>query len=207
MQFPNHFHLQVGKSKSRLFFISWTAPTQTRREWHLVRVNIDASISYNPDCLHNGRFIVEFFICHPSDVAQHPRNQRWWLEYHDDSAVARLHEGDYHLLRPDDNASLYAKKHRLRPFCQWVQLLDHSTHIHGPFDFAVINGRQSRDRVSTPDWDQLLLAQSKFDNDPPDVNKRIFEGIQYTRNFHTTFRDPSVRARVLATQQLMPGNT
>ena len=193
-------------STSRLFFVSWAYPTATRREWHLVRVNLDSSISYNPDCLHNGRFLVEFFVCHPRDLHLHPRNQRWWLEYHASSELARLHEGDYHLLRPDDKADIYATQNHLRPFCQWISLIDDSTFLHGPFEFAIINGRQTRDRISTPDWTQLVLAKSKYNNAPPDIDKRDFEGVQFSRSFHTHHFDPSVRARVMATRMLVPGS-
>ena len=197
---------QLISSSCKLFFISWSLPTSPRREWQLVRINLASSISYNPDCLHNGRFIVEFFICHPKDLHLHPRNQRWWLEYHSSASEARLHEGDYHLLRPDTNAESYARANNLHPFCQWVSILDRDTYIHGPFEFAIINGRQTRDRISTPDWSQLMLAQSKYSNAPPDVKKNDFEGVQFSRSFHTTYHDPSVRARVLATQLLTPGS-
>jgi hypothetical protein len=191
-------------SKCKLFFISWSAPGSLRREWHLVRVNLASSIAYNPECLTNGKFLAEFFICHPHDTDLHPRNQRWWLEYHSASSVARLHSGDYHILRPDSRADAYAKDRHLHPFTQWINLLHDATFLHGPFEFAVINGRQSRDRIGIDDWTALSVQREKYDDSPPDLNAKDMTGLQFTRSFHTTVSDPSVRARVLATHFLMP---
>ena len=195
---------RIVSSTSRLFFISWKQPSLLRREWHLVQLNLDASLSLNPDCLHSGRFLVNFLILHPSDKAQHPRNQRWWLEYHLSSSVARLHQGDYHLLRPDNYASVYAKENNLHPFCQWVNLLSDSTYIHGPFEFATINGRKTYDRVAVDDWKQLIAARSKYNDTAPDLNTRDFTGIQYSRNYHTACFDTGVQMRILATRFLQP---
>lgn len=191
-------------SESRLFFISWSRPTSSRREWHLVQVQFESSVSLNPDCLHNGKYLVNFLICHPKDRDIHPKNQRWWLEYHAASSVARLHEGDYHLIRPDQYASIYAKNNRLHPFCQWVNLLHPATFIHGPFEFATINNRLTRDRISVDDWTQLTIASSKYDDTAPDLDVRDWSGIQYSRNYHTTIMDPDVHARVLATNFIEP---
>jgi hypothetical protein len=66
---------RLVSSKCKLFFISWSAPGSLRREWHLVHVNLASSIAYNPECLTNGKFLAEFFICHPHDADLHPRNQ------------------------------------------------------------------------------------------------------------------------------------
>jgi hypothetical protein len=95
---PQHLASRLVASESRLFFISWSRPASRRREWHLVQVQFENSVSLNPDCLQNGKYLVYFFICHPKDRTIHPRNQRWWLEYHAASSVARLHEGDYHII-------------------------------------------------------------------------------------------------------------
>ena len=189
----------IVASDSRLFFISWKFPTQSRREWHLVQLQLDSSMALNPDCLVTGRFLVNFFICHPRDANLHPRNQRWWLEYHPSSSVARIHQGDYHLVRPDNYASVYAKENSLHPFCQWVNLLHTSTFIHGPFEFATINGRKTRDRIAVEDWQKLTVSSSKYDNAPPNLDTRDYNGIQFSRSYHSTIVDPSVEARLLAT--------
>jgi hypothetical protein len=191
-------------STARLFFISWKAPGSSRREWHLVQAQLDSSLSLNPGCLHNGKYLVHFFIIHPSDKQQHPRNQRWWLEYHPSSSIARIHQGDYHLLRPDSYASVYAKENYLHPFCQWVNLLHESTYIHGPFEFATINGRITRDRISDKDWQQLSIAHNKYDDTPPDLDRPDFTGIQFSRNYHTSVTDAAVHSRILATRFTHP---
>jgi hypothetical protein len=126
------------------------------------------------------------------------------LEYHAASSVARLHEGDYHIIWPDKYASTYAKTNSLHPFCQWVNLLQPETYIHGPFEFATINSRLTWDRISMDDWNQLALASSKYDDAPPDLNARDWSGIQFSRNYHTAVHDTDVHARVLATNFLEP---
>jgi hypothetical protein len=46
--------------------------------------------------------------------------------------------------------------------------LTHSdTYIHGPFDFASINARKTRDRTSQSDWDILSKQTSMFHNPLP----------------------------------------
>jgi hypothetical protein len=194
-------------SSSRLFFISWQAPATIRREWHLVRINLEASLSLNPECLHNGKFLSDFCICHPKDRDLHPRNQRWWIEYHAASSAAKLHQGDYHILRPDENSALYAKQNQLFPFSQWLNLLHDPTFVHGPFEFAVVNGRKTRDRICDDDWKQLIAAKEKYDDAPPNLQMNDFTGVQFSRSFHTSISDSSVHDRVIATHYLKPENS
>ena len=196
---------KLVQSQDKLFFISWKQPHLRCREWHLVQVRWDASMSLNPaGCVFNGKYLVLFYICHPRDINLHPRNQRWWLEYHVASTQARIHQGDYHLVRPDSNASAYAKQHGLHLFCQWVNLLHDATFVHGPFDFAVINDRKKRDRISDADWNQLHVAAQKYDNAPQDIDRCDHCGIQFLRSYHSIVADPAVHARVLATQFVNP---
>ncbi|KAL3785603.1 hypothetical protein HJC23_004751 [Cyclotella cryptica] len=194
---PSQLAASIIKSTSRLFFISWQLPSVPHREWHLVCVHLPSSLSLNPNCLSDGRYLVQ-------NKLQHPRNQRWWLEYHAASTVARLHQGDYHILRPDSYAPIYAKELNLHPYCQWVNLLHHETYIHGPFEFATINGRKTRDRISTSDWDILSQSSTRYDDAPPDLTHRDFTGIQFSRNYHTVLSDPTVRDRIVATHFLSP---
>jgi hypothetical protein len=83
-------------------------------------------------------------------------------------------------------------------------LLHPATFIHGPFEFATINNRLTRDRISVDDWTQLTIASSKYDDAAPDLDVRDWSGIQYSRNYHTTIMDPDVHARVLATNFIEP---
>eukprot|EP00956_Cyclotella_meneghiniana_P028882 scaffold68484_cov41-Cyclotella_meneghiniana.AAC.4 len=195
---------KIVGSTDRLFFVSWQHPGTNRREWHLVQLQLDSSLPLNPTCLHDGRYLVYFLICHPKDRHLHPQNQRWRLEYHPASTVARLHQGDYHLLRPDSHSALYAREHRLHPFCQWINLLHDKVYLHGPFEFATINGRKTRDRINNTDWAQLIAASPKFDNTTPELNMRPFTGLQFSCNFHIAVPDASVHARVIATRFIQP---
>ena len=47
---------------------------------------------------------------------------------------------------------------------QWINIDDQSTYLHGPFEFATINGRKTLDRISTKDWTRLEAQQDKYDN-------------------------------------------
>jgi hypothetical protein len=54
----------IISSADRLFFIS-VAVSPSYKEWRLVRVVLDDSISLHPACLQDGRFLVEFYVCLP----------------------------------------------------------------------------------------------------------------------------------------------
>jgi hypothetical protein len=95
----------------------------------------------------------------------------------------------------------------LFPFSQWLNLLHDSTFIHGPFEFATINGRKTRDRISDADWKQLIAAKDKYDDAPPNIQIQDFTGVQFSRSFHTSIYDSSVRERVVATHYLAPENS
>jgi hypothetical protein len=47
----------------------------------------------------------------------------------------------------------------------------------GPFDFATINNRKTRDRVPGPEWSQLQAQKIKFDNDVPLQNRTLMVDI------------------------------
>lgn len=194
----------IVQSSDRLFFVAWRQPCSDRREWHLVSINLESSMALNPRCLHDGRFLADFYIRHPHDSHQHPTNQRWWLEYHPASTPARLHHGDYHIIRPDKNASTYARQNHLYPFCQWISFTDPLPYIHGPFNFATINGRQTRDRISNDDWKRLIAAKDKYDDPPPRLQDTRLFGIHFSRDYHSTFANAAVQQRVYNTRFLQP---
>ncbi|KAL7515984.1 hypothetical protein ACHAWX_003736 [Stephanocyclus meneghinianus] len=186
----------IIKSTSCLFFILWQLPSIPHREWHLICVKLPSSLSLHPHCLFDGRYLTQFFICHPKDKLQHPHNQCWWLEYHAASTVACLHQRDYHILRPDSYAPFYAKKLNLHPYCQWVNLQNPGTYIHGSFEFSTINGCKTRDCTSLTDWDLLSWSSDQYDNNPPDLDCWDFTGIQFSCSYHMIISDPTVRNHV-----------
>jgi len=137
-------------SVDRLFFISHTVPGSDVAEWSLVQVDLALSMREHPDCVHDGRFLVNFYTCHPDDKFYNARNQRYWLEYHPKLCEPDPHrQRSTHLIRPSSQSPSYATAEGLLPFRQWVRLTNSDTYITGPFDWATVNNRKSRDRIST----------------------------------------------------------
>ena len=58
---------EIIRSEDRLFFISYTMPNTSRREWKLVRINLDLSMMKHSKYLQDGKFIAEFYIQHTQD--------------------------------------------------------------------------------------------------------------------------------------------
>jgi hypothetical protein len=53
------------RSEDRLFFIAYAQEkSQARKEWKLARVDFQRPLQQYPNCLHDGRFFMEFFIEH-----------------------------------------------------------------------------------------------------------------------------------------------
>jgi hypothetical protein len=52
----------IIQSSKKLFFISNSIGTNEAREWRLVQVALQDSMSSYPSCLQDGRFLVEFYI-------------------------------------------------------------------------------------------------------------------------------------------------
>ena len=110
----------------------------------------------HPNGTQDGRFLVNFYTFHPKDKLSNPINQCYWLDYHPICDVSDpLRQRTTHLLRPSANSPNYAVAQGLRPFQQWGRLTNLDTFIHGPFDFAVVNNRKSRNRISQENWTTL----------------------------------------------------
>jgi hypothetical protein len=54
-------------SRDRLFFISHTIGSGDICKWHLVCVAFETTMSLYSSCLVDGRYLVDFYIAHPSD--------------------------------------------------------------------------------------------------------------------------------------------
>jgi hypothetical protein len=156
-------------STDRLFFVSCRFGDNKAREWQLARVAFMDSMSLYPSCTLDGRFLFEFYICHPADWHHNTVNQRYWLQLHsvDDLCFPRL-ALDTHLVCPCDTSDSYATCHKLMPFRLNICHLD--TYIHGPFDFALIRGRKTRERIAQVDWDALSRHTLMFSNPVPSFN-------------------------------------
>jgi hypothetical protein len=128
-------------------------------------------------------------------------NQRYWLQYH--------HKGDIttptsstvtHLIRPSDTSEDLACKQHLIPFRRWVNLTHTDTYVHGPFNFATVNGRRSRDQVSRVDWTVLSSHSAYIINPIPKTDLPSYS-IHIDLGVHTTFCDPSHVAALQAASQ------
>jgi hypothetical protein len=194
---PNHvipsipaIHLltaSIIRSIDRLFFVSHSIGSNDAREWRLVRVAFEDSISLYPSCTQDGRFLFEFYICHPSDWRYNAINQRYWLQYHDLSDIQSPHTAsETHMIRPSDSSASYATRHKLVPFRKWLNISHLDTYIHGPFEFASVRGRKSRDRIAQEDWDQLKQHSPMFGNPIPTFDVPSYS-VHVDRSAHEVF--------------------
>ena len=99
-----------------------------------------------------------------------------------------------HLIRPSDQSKAYAAKERLRPFRQWVRLTNADTYVCGPFEFAIINGRKSRDRISEDNWNFLNKYNHMFANEIPSLQLPAYS--VHCSRFHISIEDESISHRV-----------
>jgi hypothetical protein len=152
----------------RLFFVSHSRGNPSIRKWRLVRVALADSTAMSPSCLQDGKLIVEFYILHHEDVRHNATNQRYWLQYHPFCDITTPTSSTMtHMIRPYDTSKYLAARSRLVPFRRWLNLTHSNTYLHGPFEFATINGRQTHDRVAQTDWDILSTHASQFSNPVP----------------------------------------
>jgi hypothetical protein len=154
-------------------------------------------MSSYPSCLQDGWFLLEFFICHPSDSRVNAVNQRCWLQYHKLSELhSPLSSTETHLIRPSDTSVDYALRHKLRPFCKWLNLTHLDTFIHGPFEFATVHGRKTSDRISQADWDMLKSHLDMFLNPIPPFDVPSYS-IHVDRCAHVHFHDAATSRQLI----------
>jgi hypothetical protein len=184
-------------STDRLFFVSCKFSANNVREWRLAWVAFMDSMSLYPSCTLDGRFLFEFYICHPADWHDNAVNQRYWLQLHgvDDLRFPRQ-TSDTHLVRPSVTSDGYATRHKLMPFRKWLNICHQDTYIHGPFEFATIRGRKTGDRIALVDWDALALHSSAFCNPIPSFNVTTYS-IHCDRGAHVPVFIAAVRDTLL----------
>ena len=73
---------QILNSTAKLFFIAYNLPNERRKEWKMVAVDLTTTLQVHPQCLQDGKFIVNFYIQHPLDDKLRADEQRYWVEYH-----------------------------------------------------------------------------------------------------------------------------
>jgi hypothetical protein len=85
-------------STDRLFFVSCKFGDNDARQWRLACVAFMDWMSLYPSCALDGRFLFEFYICHPADWRYNAINQHYWLQLHSRSDLASPHSTtDTHL--------------------------------------------------------------------------------------------------------------
>jgi len=176
----------IVRSTDRLFFVSSKFGANDAREWRLAWVAFMDSMSLYPSCTLDGRFLFEFYICHPADWCDNTVNQRYWLQLHDvDDLRHPRQASDTHLVRPSDTSDSHATRHKLMPFRKWLNICHQDTYIHGPFEFASIEGRKTRDRIAQVDWAALALHSSMFCNPVPSFDVATYS-IHCDRGAHVS---------------------
>ena len=146
----------------------------------------DATMSLYSSCVVDGRYLVDFYLPHPSDTRYNAINKRFWLQYHShDDIVGPTSSALTHYIRPSDTSEAYAKRHRLLPYRKYLNLTHTDTFIHGPFDFATIHGRKSRDRIPQNAWDALSAHSDMFHNPIPRFDVPTYS-VHVDRGAHTS---------------------
>ncbi len=119
-------------------------------------------------CLVDGHYLVDFYIAHPSDSWYNAINKWFWLQYHHrDDIIGPTSLAHTHYIRPSNTSEAYANQHHLLPYRKYINLTHTDMFIHGPFDFTLIHGRKSRDRVPQDAWDKLKSHSNMFHNPIP----------------------------------------
>jgi hypothetical protein len=191
------FIQSIISSEDKLFFIAYNIPNQSRKEWKIVQLDFDQSMRQYPNCLQDGKFIMNFLIRHPKDNTLPIHHARFWIEYHKILSPKRLHT-QFHIIQPSDISHKLASKQNLTPYREWVNLKDESIIIHGPFNFSTINNRKTRDRINTRDWEILIQAKHKYDNDHPIIKDVPIQSVYWNEPIQSSHNDPKVEQRTVA---------
>ena len=193
----NELVCSLTSSRDNLFFVAHRLPMSTTAEWQLVSVAFKDTMAINPDCLRDGKFLADFYICHPDDSTLNAASQRYWLEYHQEDAVRHSDRStSYHLIRPSKTSHGEARARGLYPYRQWIFLAHSDVYIHGPFDFQMTpHGTQSRDRVAEDDWTVLRNKERMYANAPPALKQGTFS-LHCSLLFDTEVKSTAVDKRV-----------
>ena len=103
---------------------------------------------------------------------------------------------------PSDSLDGYATRHKLMPFRKWLNICHPDTFIHGPFEFALIRGRKTRDRIAQANWDALSLHSSMFCNPIPSFNVTTYS-IHCDRGAHVSIHIAAISNTLLSEKATM----
>ena len=132
---------EIIQSDDKLFFINHI--NSGRKEWNLVQVNLEKTFAHNPHVFSDGKFLVEYYVAHPDDSNYGAINKRYWKEYHAKLGRYQLHE-KYHIIKPTISEEKYCLGKSLIPYETWSYIGRENIFIHGPFNFATLNGRKKK---------------------------------------------------------------
>ena len=190
-------------SEDRLFFISIPIGTNDVREWRLVQLDFESSVRFSPSCMQTGKFLFEFYIGHPADWRFNAINQRFWLQHFKESDLLHPDQShDTHLVKPSSSSRAFAVQNNLLIARKYVHLLHTDTFIHGPFNFATVHNRKTRDRISQVDWQVLATHSHMFRNPIPSFDVPTYS-IHVDNGIHFSFNDKH-HADKLFSQYVLP---
>jgi hypothetical protein len=150
----------------------------------------------HPQCLQDGKFLVQFYIQHYNDNSVNLTDQRYWLENH--SRDNQKTPGSrYHLIPPTSVSPDIAGTRNLVPFREWIHLSQEDRLIHRPFDFATLNNCKTRDCISNTDWNLLIAARDRYDCPAPQFRHSMVH-IVTTEQPIAIHSEPSVDKRIEA---------
>ena len=197
---------KIISSEDRLFVSIKTCHNDIR-EWRIAQLTLDSSMSLYPFCTQDGQFLFDIYLSHPSDWRYNAINQRFWLQYHHHNDINNPTVGsDTHLVRPSPTSAQYAVNHQLQPLRKWINITHHGTFIHGPFNFATVNARKSRDRIAASDWHILRQHTDMFQNPIPSLDVPTYS-IHVDRGAHTQFHDRHHCQSLLYSASIAPATT
>ena len=183
---------KIITSEDRLFFIN--RENKGRTEWTLVQVDLQTSLEQNPSLAIDCKYFVHYYIQHPDDETYNHINKRYWKEYHQRLGTYQLHE-QFHLVKPDRNEHTFCKAKNLVPYAEWIYLNNTKTIICGPFEFATIDERKTKDRISEKQINAIIKAKDKYDNDPPVLCSRAMS-IHLDTSYYSTHSNKNVDNRI-----------
>jgi hypothetical protein len=93
------------------------------------------------------------------------------------------------LITPSDTSVERASRHHLVTVRSWVNLTHGDTYIHDPFDFAIVRGRKTCDRIGQDSWDMLASKSTMFTNQVPWFDLPTYS-IHVDRGVHTVWCKP-----------------
>ncbi len=189
----------IIRSADKLFFISNLIGSNEAQEWRLVGVAFQESMLLYPLWLQDGRFLVNFYICHPADSWYNVVNQCFWLQYHTDSKLhLPISMTETHLIHLSATLIDYATHHKLSAFKKWVNLTHWDTFIHGPFEFSSVNGRKTQDCVSQTDWNVPKSYCNMFHNPSPCFDVPSYS-IHVDHGVHVLFHNTAIARLLIST--------